>query len=123
MGATSAVSRNVANMFFGERKLALRYYEKLIAKINSSPLFRPQIYDKRRIAASQRRRIRRGKHSVNPFRIALSREPKTLEKRSATSQTLDKPGYQHTLSHREVYESVPTLEPPGGKSCSTTEAC
>ena len=35
MGATSAVSRNVASMFAGERRSALRCYEKLISKINS----------------------------------------------------------------------------------------
>ncbi len=35
MGATSAVSRNVASMFAGERRLALRCYEKLRSKINS----------------------------------------------------------------------------------------
>ena len=34
-GANSAVSRNVASMFAGERKLALQCYEKLISKINS----------------------------------------------------------------------------------------
>ena len=35
MGAASAVSRNVASMLAGERRLALRSYKKLTSKINS----------------------------------------------------------------------------------------
>ncbi|MDA9764159.1 hypothetical protein N9C83_02230 [Opitutales bacterium] len=35
MGAASAVSRNVAGMFSGERATATRHYKKLSANINS----------------------------------------------------------------------------------------
>ena len=41
MGAASAVSRNVASMFAGERKFALRCYEKLTSMIKTCPVFRP----------------------------------------------------------------------------------
>ena len=36
MGATSVESRNVASMFAGERRLVLRCYENLTAKIDSA---------------------------------------------------------------------------------------